>query len=103
MPKLILDLKGFMLLGPGERHYKGYFIPGKPGWARAMISKKRLDGQIEALNFIIFTDNAGNLLWQKQVLRKVQPQAGFEQDLAEFKAILEEAGLLVFIEDYYEP
>lgn len=97
---LVIELRKLLPLAEGERFYKGYFIPGKPGWARVMISKSRSDNSIESLNLVVFTDNEGNILWKKEVLRKKQSKEVFEADLEEFKSILEEAGLLIFIEDY---
>lgn len=89
-----------MVLGTGETYYKGYFIPGKPGWLRTMVSKQRADGFIEARNMRVFLDNAGHVLWHKHGLHKVQNPDDFERDLGEFKQMIEEAGLLIFVQDY---
>lgn len=89
-----------MDLGRGERYYKGYFIPGKPGWLRTMVSKQLVDGSIEARNIRVFIDNAGHVLWHKPGLHKVQSPEDFERDLGEFKHMIEEAGLLIFLQDY---
>jgi hypothetical protein len=100
MQRLIIELRAFLGLSEGESHHKGYFIPGKPGWARSMVSKRRADGLIESVNLMIFMDNAGHLLWHKVVSRKTQKAEEFERDLDEFKGIIEGAGMLIFIEDY---
>lgn len=98
---LILELRNFLPLSERESYYKGYFIPLKPGWARTMISKKRADGLIESVNSVIFTDGSGTkLLWQKEVLKKTQPEDAFDRDLEEFKKMLQDYGILIFIEDY---
>lgn len=98
---LILELRNFLPLSERESYYKGYFIPSKPGWARIMISKKRADGLIESSNSVIFTDGSGTkLLWQKEVLKKTQPEDAFDRDLEEFKKMLQDYGILIFIEDY---
>lgn len=98
--KLVIDLRRFMEPAEGERYYKGYFIPALPGWVRIMISKERADGLIEARNFRVFLDEEGNVLWQKPGLLKVQSREDFERDLEEFRRMLEEAGMLIFIKDY---
>lgn len=97
---LVIEVRQLLSLSEGERYYKGYFIPGKPGWARVMISKVRPDNMIDSLNLVVFTDNEGYILWKKEVLRKTQPKEEFDSDLREFKHLLEEAGLLIFIENY---
>ncbi len=100
MAHSVLDLRQFLETRQGESYYKGYMIPGKPNWARIMISKLRADGLIEAVNFVVFTDNRGWLLWEKPTLRKIQPPEDFERELEEFRLMIEQAGLLIFIDDY---
>ncbi|MDA8168504.1 MAG: hypothetical protein M0Z59_02245 [Nitrospiraceae bacterium] len=96
----IIDLKQFITLEEGESCYKGYMIPGRPNWARVMISKRRTDGLIEAANYMVLTDDSGKLLWEKPALAKVQSVEDFERDLEEFRKMIEGAGLLIFLEDY---
>lgn len=96
----VIDLTQFLEVRGGESYYKGYMIPGKPNWARIMISKQRADGLVEAANFVVFTDNSGSLLWEKPTLRKIQSPEDFERELAEFRRMIEGAGLLIFIHDY---
>ena len=95
-----VDLRRFMGLGPDERYHKGYFIPGHPGWLRVMISKRRTDGSIGARNYRVFLDNEGNVLWQKGGLERVQDPGDFERDLRDLKRMVEEAGMLMFVQDY---
>ena len=99
---LVIELRDYLPLSAGEKYHKGYMVPGKPGWARIMISKKRADGLIEAANYVIFTNPEGKLLWHKPVLMKIQSESEFERDLEEFRTLIEGAGLLIFIEDYRE-
>jgi hypothetical protein len=101
MQKSVIDLRQFMELGEGEQYYKGYFIPGHPGWIRVMVSKKRADGLVEAQNMRVFLDSAGHVLWHKPGLPKVQAVGDFERDLRDFKGMVEGAGLLMFIQDYH--
>lgn len=96
----VLDLKQFLPLGPGEAYYKGYLIPGKPNWARIMISKLEATGLVIAVNYVVFMDNSGALLWEKFILQKAQPIAVFEKELKEFRELVEKAGLLFFLEEY---
>jgi hypothetical protein len=79
MQKSVIDLRQFMELDEGERYCKGYFIPGHPGWLRVMISKLRSDGLVEAMNFRLFLDSEGHVLWHKPGLRKVQTAEDFER------------------------
>lgn len=96
----VIDVRQFMELYEGEHYYKGYFIPAMPGWLRVMVSKLRTDGLVEAVNFKVFLDNEGNVLWHKPGLPKVQRPGDFDSDLSEFKQMLEDAGMPIFIEDY---
>lgn len=100
MRKAIIDLRQFLGISEGESHYKGYFIPGNPGWLRVMVSKQRADGLIEAQNIRVFLDGEGHVLWHKPGLRKLQEPGDFERDLMDFRRIIEEAGMLIFIQDY---
>jgi hypothetical protein len=102
MQESVIDLRRFMGLGPEERYHKGYFIPGHPGWLRVMISKRRTDGSIEAQNYRVFLDEEGNVLWQKGGLEKVQNPGDFERDLGDLKHMVEEAGMLMFVQEYNE-
>jgi hypothetical protein len=97
---LVIELRDFLPLSSGEEYYKGYMAPGKPGWARILISKKRADGLIESANYVVFTNPEGKLFWHKHIVAKLQSAEEFDRDLEEFRAMLEGAGLLIFIEDY---
>ncbi|MDA8173812.1 MAG: hypothetical protein M0018_04375 [Nitrospiraceae bacterium] len=96
----VLDLKQFLPLGTGETYYKGYLIPGRPNWARIMISKLDASGLVVSVNYVVFMNSSGALLWEKFILQKVQPIAVFEKELEEFRELVEKAGLLFFLEEY---
>ncbi|MEJ2182740.1 MAG: hypothetical protein P8Y66_04375 [Nitrospirota bacterium] len=100
MSKSVIDLRQFMKLQRGEEYYKGYFIPAHPGWLRVMVSKVRTDGLVEARGFRVFLDSGGHVLWKKPGFSRVQDVSTFERDLAEFRQIIEGAGLLFFVQDY---
>ncbi len=102
MQRSVIELRQFMELKDGEHYYKGYIIPAMPGWLRVMISKVRMDGLIEAKNFRVFCDELGNVMWSKQGLSRVQTFLDFERDLRDFKNMVEQAGLLMFIEEFRE-
>jgi hypothetical protein len=89
-----------MALGEGERYWKGHFIPTHPGWLRAMVSKLRTDGLVEARGFRLFLDGEGNVLWTKPGMVKEQSPEDFERDLRDVTRMVEESGMIIFVQEF---
>src|SRR3990172_6817764 len=94
-----LDLAKLAELNPGERPYKGYFIPLERGYVRLMASRLDTEGLVVAINYYGKMDDAGENFELNRVNEKRQKVEDFEADLARFRDMLEKSGLHIFIEE----
>lgn len=82
----------------GEKPYKGYRIPLEKGYIRLMASKVDREGMVVAINYYGKVDAYGKIIQLNRVVEKRQKMEEFEEDLKRFKAMLERAGLKIYIE-----
>jgi hypothetical protein len=86
-------------LAPGEKPYKGYYIPLEKGYIRIMSSKLDKEGMVVAINYYGKVDREGKVYELNSVSDKRQTVKEFEDDLQRFKDMIEKSDLHMFIEE----
>jgi len=86
-------------IGPGERPYKGYYIPLKEGYFRIMASRLDAEGMVVSINYYGKTGTKQGKAELTRVTEKRQKVEDFEADLASFRKMLEASGISIEMED----